>query len=105
MPNCTTWPVFCKCQQDLAGVGVAVLAAVQDAHIDQVAVVGLDGDGHVVLVDEQAVIRRRHRVGRAPAVTVGQVVGGRKQGEQLGERSGAMRSEAGNVHGVTSWSS
>ena len=43
--------------------------------------VGLDGDGHVVFVDEQAVIGRRNSAGGTSSPR-GHVVRRRKQGEQ-----------------------
>src|SRR5262249_12296873 len=86
-------------QQDLAGVMVAVLPRGEHAHVDQVAVVPFDGDGHVVLVDEEAVVGRRDLVG-GDDVVLGHVVGGREQGVQRSQ----VRADGpgGRVH-VVSW--
>src|SRR5260370_20237740 len=40
-------------KQDLPRVKIAIEPAIEDAHVHQVAVMGLDGDGHVVAVNEQ----------------------------------------------------
>src|SRR5439155_436075 len=61
-------------QQNLACIRIAVVAAGEDAHVNQAAVVSLHGDGHVVLVDQQAMIRGRDLLGTYH-LAVGQVAG------------------------------
>ena len=109
MPNCTTLPAALQGEQDLARVDVAVLSAVQDLDVDEVAVVCLHGDGHVMLVDEQvgdtargtcvggddstsAGSRRTERVQRACGIRAGECIG--KSRIASGGASGASSQNA-----------
>src|SRR5947208_1357823 len=74
----------------------------QDLYVHLVLVVGLDGDGHVVFVDQQAVVRRGDLLGWDD-FGVGQVTGRREEGED----AAAVRAGQGGgwVHtdNCTSW--
>src|SRR5207249_3658841 len=79
-------------QQDLAGIAVLVLSARQHLYVDAIAVMSLDGDGHVMLVHQQPVVGRRHVVG-GNKLELGRGAGRREQGEERvqvwsGERRG-----------------
>ncbi len=82
MPNRTIVPVPPQRQDDLARVEIAVVADGEDADIDLVAVVGLDGDGHVIRVDEQAVVGVRQII-RLDRLALRSVIRGGKLGEQF----------------------
>jgi hypothetical protein len=71
-------------EQNFAGVNIARQPVLEHAHIDQGAMIGLDRDGHVLVVDEQIVVRRGHLIGSHKFVSP-QIVGRRKKVEQLGE--------------------
>ena len=68
-------------EQNLAGVVVAFVLAVEDADVDQAAVVVLDGHRHVVFVDQQFSVRLRHLLRRHILVRA-QVIRRREESEQ-----------------------
>src|SRR5262249_17504722 len=88
-------------QQDFSGVEVAGVPALQNPDVDEVAVVRLDGDGHVVLVDEQVVIRRRDLVSGDDLGARDDIVGRAEQPQKCPQ----VRPLGGSLDHVVSWSS
>jgi hypothetical protein len=67
-------------EQDLARVGIPIMDTLEDLDIDEAAVMPFNGDGHVMFVDEQLIVGRRHFVGGDEFI-FGQIAGGREERE------------------------
>jgi len=80
MPNCHDRIRARLQQHDLAAIAVAVDPAIEDLHVDARAVIGLHRYGHVLLVNEHAMIGIGQRRG-------GHVLGLQKERPFFGNNS------------------